>query len=237
MWRTSATAWAMPSPVLSRSRCAVGSPTRRRADSTCSRIPARVAPRPSCSSRLSRRRSTSRVVTRDSRLRWSCWWSWRAARAGAAWSATCCKDLGVALVEPAFTRPRGHPQPAHDLAAVAQVEGRGVLGTVLPALATARRSSWTSSSTSAPPSRSEETTRWQTTCGTFETSRPGGSEVLSQQGEHGIRVRAVPVVEPVDAGGQPLGEGLEDHSGDAGRERGARGGVRAERGRAAPPGR
>ena len=126
MWRTSATAWAMPSPVLSRSRCAVRSPTRRRADSTCSRIPARVAPRPSCSSRRRRRRSTSRVVTRDSRLRWSCWWSWRAASAGAAWSATRSQDLGIALVEPAFTRPRSHPQPAHDLAAVAEVEGRGV---------------------------------------------------------------------------------------------------------------
>ena len=52
-------------------------------DSTWSRIPARVAPRPSCSSRRSRRRSSSRAVTSDSRLRCSSRCRRRAASAGA----------------------------------------------------------------------------------------------------------------------------------------------------------
>ena len=58
----------------------------------------------------------------------------------------------------------------------------------------------------------------------------GGREVVPQEGEHGVRVRTVAVVEPVDAGGEPLGEGLEHHAGRAGRERGARRGVRVEEG-------
>ena len=88
MARTSSTAVATPVAADWSRPLATGSVTRSRAVSTCRRTPASAAPTPSCRSRRSRRRSSSRAVTIAARLCWSRSESRSAATAGATWSQT-----------------------------------------------------------------------------------------------------------------------------------------------------
>ena len=136
------------------------------------------------------------------------------------------QDLGVALVQLALARPRSHAQPAHDLAAVAEVEGGRVLGHGRPGTRDGPALVLDVQLDLGAPEPEDETTRWQTTSGTARHVRAGAAaRSLPSRVSTAIRVRAVPVVEPVDPGGQPPGQRLEARPGGAGGERGARCGV------------
>ena len=112
MARTSSTAVATPVAADWSRPLATGSVTRSRAVSTCRRTPASAAPTPSCRSRRSRRRSSSRAVTIAARLCWSRSESRSAATAGATWSHTMASSSASrvgSLVSPGRAVTRSVP--------------------------------------------------------------------------------------------------------------------------------
>ena len=219
MVRTSATAAATPSPAAASSVSAVASSVRSWAVSTWSRRPARVAPRPSCSSRRSRRRSVSRAATMDSRLRCNARWRWSAAIAGAAWSATPCRTMTSRSCSCCSPVARAHLEVADGLAPVPQrepstlrlvdVAGPRGLRARFPGLHPHAR---TAQAQVFDDGRAHDS-RDQGNVGAGR-GQPGG-EV---GGDH-VGIGAMPEVETVHTCGELATERLDDRSGDAGGQR------------------
>ena len=209
MWRTSATACAMPSPVVSSRRCAVGSPTRRRADSDLqahtreggAEAVVQLAPQPPPLLLPGRDEGLPAVLQLLVELEGP-----SAGRPG--------RRRGAGSRRPRWSRPRspGRAATRSRPTTSPRCRRRTTRRPGAPGPRWRRPRGGHPRRPARPPPRraaAEATTERHTTSGTRATSSPAGREVAAEPGEHGIRVGTVAVVEPVDPRGRGVRERLE----------------------------